>query len=856
MGTDALGNDGLGTGALGTGADVLAAAAWECAGTPAGELAGPEGLGGATLRWTPAAVPGTVAGALRAAGVPERSTAELDGQDWWFRCRFAGPEAAAGAGPDGSGTASAYLLELSGLATVADVWLNGRHLVRSETMFAPHRIRIGELAADNELVVRCSALQPLLGPRRPRPRWKTAGASHQSLRWFRTTLLGRQPGWVATPAPVGPWRPVHLVSAPGTRIVRKRVVATCPPADEPGEGRGTVTVELVCATDGNSVPGAVLEVAGTRSALVVEGRGDQVTIRGSADLVEVERWWPHTHGPQPLYPVAVEVGPDRLELGSVGFRTVEVDDDGGGFTLSVNGVPLFCRGGCWYPIDPVSFTATDDDLGATLSLVRECGMNMVRIPGGTVYEEDRFFSLCDRLGVMVWQDAMFAFLDPPDDPGFLATVTDELTGVLTGAACHPSLAVVCGGQELEEQPAMFGLSRDTWPSTLTHVVVADLAADCAPGVPYLTSSPSGGDPPFRVDRGVSHYTGVGVFMRPLDDLRRAEPRFVSEGLAFSIPPERATVDDRCGGARQAGHDPSWKRAVHHDTGGSWDLEDVRDHYVGVLFGEDPATLRRHDPERALDLGRAAVTQVMAEAAAEWRRPGSGCAGMLLVGLRDLRVGAGWGVIDALGRPKAPWYALARACRPVAVLATDEGLNGLALHLVNDGGRPVPGRLTVQLFTGDHLAEEATAHVELPARGGIDVPADSLFDGFRDLTYAYRFGPRSYELVVARLSDGLGRTLAETGYLPGGAARPLQAEIGLQAGVERADGETWSLTVSTRRFAHFVCVDVPGFRPANSWFHLPPGGSTVIPLRPEGSPEDVPRGQVRALNSVTPASVSP
>ncbi len=309
------------------------------------------------------------------------------------------------------------------------------------------------------------------------------------------------------------------------------------------------------------------------------------------------------------------------------------------------------------------------------------------------------------------------------------------------------------------------------------------------------------------------------------------------------------------GARQAGHDPAWKRSVHHDTGGSWDLEDVRDHYVGHLFGEEPALLRRQDPGRALDLGRAAVAHVMAEAVAEWRRPDSPCAGLLLVGLRDLRVGAGWGVIDALGRPKAPWFTLARACRPIAVLLTDEGLNGLGVHLVNDTAVDLCGRLSLALYSRDHCLEKADRAVEVPARGGITVPSSSLFDGFRDVTYAYRFGPHGHELVVASLLDGDGAVLSRTSYLPGGLSRPVQAEIGLQAHLEPADDQVWSLSVSTRRCAQFVFVDVPGFRAADSWFHLEPDGTAVTRLYPERGRDLVPSGQVRALNSAEGARVS-
>jgi beta-mannosidase len=427
--------------------------------------------------------------------------------------------------------------------------------------------------------------------------------------------------------------------------------------------------------------------------------------------------------------------------------------------------------------------------------------------------------------------------------------------VLASVSSHPSLSVVCGGQELEEQPAMFGLSRDRWSSPMTSTVIAGLARTLAPGVPYLTSSPSGGSLPFQADQGVSHYTGVGVFLRPLDDLRRSDVRFVSEGLAFAVPPERETVDEVCGGARRSGHDPDWKQAIHHDTGGSWDLEDVRDHYVEVLFGEDPTLLRRDDPERALDLGRAAVAHVMEAAMAEWRRPGSRCAGFLLVGLRDLRAGAGWGVIDALGRPKAPWFALARASQPVALLMTDEGLNGLALHLVNDGAHQVVGEVHVEVYSAEHCIDQGRSGVTVPPRSGVDLVAEDLFDGFRDLTYAYRFGPRSAELVVARLIAESGEVLATGRFLPDGPRRPLRGEVGLQAILQPVDEQSWSLSVATRRFAEFVSVDVPGFRPDDSWFHLEPGGSVTIGLHHQGTGPDTPKGQVRALNSVEVARIS-
>ena len=486
-----------------------------------------------------AQTPGTTAAALQAVGAVDAPSDRLDGQDWWYRVRFDRPEAP---------VADGWVLRLEGLATLSDVWLNGRHLLHSESMFAAHRIPVDALEDGNELCIRFAALDPVLGQRRPRPRWKVRGVSSQNLRWFRTTLLGRQTGWAVIPAPVGPWRPVSLRVAAPVEVVTSHVVATCPsgPGPDPGPGAVSVTIEVTGAqfTADGGPPVAELRVAGRSAPLDVGVEEGRVVVSGEVHLDEVARWWPHTHGDQPLYPVTAVVDGTELDLGEVGFRTIETDRVDGGFQLSVNGVPVFCRGACWYPIDPVGYRPSDEEVTSSVDLARAAGMNMLRIPGGTVYEEERFFLACDRAGILVWQDMMLGPVDPPDDQEFLDVMVDEAVAVLDRAARHPSLTVVCGGQEIEEQAAMFGLPRERWRSPIIHDVLPALLANRYPGLPYVSSSPAGGDLPFQVDAGVSHYFGVGVYLYPLSDLRRAEPRFVSEGLAFSIPPEPTTIEEQ------------------------------------------------------------------------------------------------------------------------------------------------------------------------------------------------------------------------------------------------------------------------------------------------------------------------
>ena len=204
----------------------------------------------------------------------------------------------------------------------------------------------------------------------------------------------------------------------------------------------------------------------------------------------------------------------------------------------MNGVPVFCRGAGWYPIDPVGYQPSDDEISSSVDLARAAGMNLLRIPGGTVYEEDRFFRACDRAGILVWQDMMLGLPTHPTTRTSSMRWSTRPTDVLDRSTRHPSLAVVCGAQELEQQPAMLGLQRERWRSPVIHDVLPALLAHRYPGLPYVSSSPSGGDLPFQVDAGVAHYYGVGIYQFPLSDLRtcRAPVRHRRPGL---LDPSRA-----------------------------------------------------------------------------------------------------------------------------------------------------------------------------------------------------------------------------------------------------------------------------------------------------------------------------
>jgi beta-mannosidase len=823
---------------------------WE-AGSSAPD-ANPDPASIAGIEWIPATVPGTAAAALRDAGRwAPGETRDLDAEDWWFRTRFEAEPAAQG---------EELVLHLDGIATVAEVYLNGSLLLESDSMFAAHAVDVGGLlrAGANELAIRCRALAPLLRvPRKPRARWRTRLADN-GLRFFRTMLLGRAPGVAPGPAAVGPWRPV--------RLQRRRLFAVDrleTRAELDGED-GVLSVRASLRGLGGELPQAVeVELSGPSgshsTALTLEAGGDGVAVSGTLRVPAVARWWPHTHGEPVLHEVRLRVatgsGSAAVEVGRVGFRDLDpggrgnvVDD---GLDLRVNGVRVFARGAVWTPLDPVGLAPPEAELRQTLESARDAGMNMLRIAGTAAYESAAFHDLCDELGILVWQDFMFANFDYPiADAAFQATVESEARQALATVSGRPSLAVLCGNSEVEQQAAMMGLDPALGRGELFGELLPRLCSEACPGVPYLPSAPCGpkGEMPFRTDGGIANYFGVGGYRRPLADARAADVRFASECLAFANVPGEGMVEEILG-AGFAGSDlegPRWKAGVTRDAGADWDFEDVRDHYLQLLFGIDPAQLRQAEPERYLELSRIASGEAMAAVFGEWRRAGSPCAGGLMLWLRDLAPGAGWGLLDSNGAAKVAYHHLRRALAPTAVWMTDEGLNGVDVHLAHDGPEPLAARLRIALYRDfEQPVGEACEEIELPAHGAATHSVEGLLGRFADASWAYRFGPPAQDLIVASLECGAGEgaeTISQAVFFPD--ARPVAPEaadrLGLEARVEPGPDGSLVLALECRRLVYGLRIHSAGLTPEDDALSLEPGTRRHVVLHP-GTGE--PRGKI-------------
>jgi beta-mannosidase len=765
----------------------------------------------------PARVPGTAAGALRDAGLWQPDDPrDFDAEEWWFSTRFPAERAAAH---------DEVILRFDGVATVFEATLNDEAIVDGTSMFGRPSVDVGELlVGDNELTIRCLPLRELLvKPRLPRARWRTRVVDDGNLRFFRTTVLGRAPGFAPHPAPVGPWRPVVLERRRRVAVDQLTVRTWLEGGD------GILSVRVAVRGIGTAPP--------RRLEAVVEGpSGDAwsttlVLVDGTAtDELRIERparWWPHTHGNSALYTFRLLFDDAELDARRVGFRSVEspgaVETDG--VDLRLNGVPVFARGAVWTPVDPVGYSS--GDVHAAVACARDAGMNMLRLPGTGVYEDDAFYDACDELGVLLWQDFMFANLDYPEaDPAFRQTVEEEARDVLERIGWRPSLAVACGNSEIEQQVAMLGLEPRLGRSELFGELLPGLVAEVAPDALYVPSAPTGGDLPFRPDSGVANYYGVGAYLRPLEDARRANILFAAECLAF------ANVADVEGLGAATPTDPDWKHGVPRDNGATWDFEDVRDHYFRLLFSLDPDVIRFEDPERYLELSRAVTGEVMAETFGEWRRQGSPTRGALILWLRDVLPGTGWGLLDHRGEPKVAWHHVRRAFAPVAVWMTDEGLGGVDVHVANDGPHRLRADLRIALYRHYEVpVDGATAPIELPSHGALTRNIETLLGRFVDASWAYRFGPPAQHAIVASLERD-GSLLSQAVRFPAGrpCRRESRSNLGLEASAER-DRTGTVISIRTRRLAYGVRLQALGWSPSDDAFCVEPGHERRVNLAP-------------------------
>lgn len=643
----------------------------------------------------PAQVPGHVHLDLHRAGVIpdpfermyERAVAWVDDADWLYECTFAVDELELA----GGGRA---LLRFEGLDTVADVRLDGELIGSFDNMHVPHEIdvsgRLGpgvhvlEVQFSSALRVGLERRQALLEARPELEPFQTGLTPRTMVRKAQYHF-----GWDWGPVlrGCGIWKPVTLVSVPRARIARWRhdVSFGAPSAAAKvalqieADGPASAMVATLRGPDGAPVASASAPVESGASAVVLP-------------VPAPERWWPNGYGEPALYDLEMTLldGDAVVDVrrARIGLRTVELVTDldaaGATFHFRVNGVPVYAKGANWIPDDSFPARSTRDRIGALVRMASDCGMNMLRIWGGGLYESEEFYDACDELGILVWQDFAYACAFYPEDGDAAEVAAQEARSVIERLRHRASLALWCGNNENQwlGRLDVWGAVPRVLGERLYDEVLPAVVADLDPSRPYWPGSPWGGDEPNSQAAGDCHDWNVWHGAGDWRHYEECRARFVSE-FGFSAPPALATLGEFLDEADLGVDTPAMR--WHDKTAKGYET------YLGyiALHYPEPATI-----DDLVYYGQCNQADAMRFGIEHFRRLRPHNMGTLVWQLNDCWPVQSWAWVDYRLRPKAAWYAAKRLYAPLLVSLWHDG--GRAhVHLVNDAPEPVAGRLVVR-----------------------------------------------------------------------------------------------------------------------------------------------------------------
>jgi beta-mannosidase len=488
-----------------------------------------------------AAVPGDVhldlmrAGLLADPFVGTNSDGALwmEQKDWWYRREFETP-------PDLAGRRA--LLVFHGLDCFASVWVNGRLLGSSANMFMRHEFdATGVLrpGGRNELVVRLAA---------PAHSIRIDGAHAGLPTWSPERLFCRKAqmsfGWDIAPrlVTIGIWRPVELVLVDRARITDFRAALVR------FEGRDALVrveaeVEWLDAAAGEGrLSGTIGGTVWEEKVALRPGRNSfsrEVLVRGAP------RWMPIGYGKPALIEATAELesGGRKLDERRVrtGLRTIELvmepqPSGATSFRFRVNGRDVFVTGLNWTPLDAIFARVTPERITAALESLAKIGCNMLRVWGGGVYESPHFYSECDRLGIMIWQDFMMACGWYPQTDEFTAALEAEARQAVRDLRGHPCIALWAGDNECDQVADWGNRALVPAKNRLTRAVLPRVCRELDPAVPFVPSSPwspSGAHWSSQTEGDYHCYTHGQDYRK--SDLWKAHPRFMSEFGRLSLP---------------------------------------------------------------------------------------------------------------------------------------------------------------------------------------------------------------------------------------------------------------------------------------------------------------------------------
>ncbi|MET8727530.1 glycoside hydrolase family 2 protein [Streptomyces parvus] len=609
-------------------------------------------------------------------------------------------------------------LVFEGLDTAARITFDGREVGATRNMHRTYRFDVTGLTGRLEVdfasaYTEAEAVRAITGDR--------PNVYPEPFQYIRKMASSFGWDWGPTLVTAGIWRPVRLEHWSTARLASVRPLVTV------DEATGNVEVRLqVERTTGGANASLLARATVAGETAEVRFEGDEAVLRLAVDAPQL--WWPRGYGDQPLYDLDVTLSDEDGQLDAwhrrIGFRTIELDRTadarGSGFTLVVNGERVFARGVNWIPDDVFPSRVTPERYRTRLGQAADANVDLVRIWGGGIYEDEAFYDVCDELGLMVWQDFLFACAAYPEEQPLRGEIEAEARDNVVRLMPHPSLVLWNGNNEnlwgFRDWDWEPGLAGDSWGEGYYLGLLPRLVAELDPTRHYAAGSPWSGSwdhHPNDPDHGTYHSWEVWN-RQDYAEYRANVPRFVAE-FGWQAPPAMATLRRTLPNEVLAPDSPGMLHHQKAEDGNGKLNRGVARHF----------TLPEGDFDRWHYLTQVVQARAVAAGIEHWRSHWPTCAGTVVWQLNDCWPVSSWAAIDGDDRLKPLHHELRRvyADRLLTLQPSDEGL---VLAAVNQA--PTEWRTTVtlrRLEADGATVSQGTYEVSVAARSvaRLPVPAE-------------------------------------------------------------------------------------------------------------------------------------
>lgn len=802
--------------------------------------------------WYPATVPGVVHTDLLQNKIiedpffrlNERGLQWIDKEDWVYETCFT----------LAAGMMRKENMELvfEGLDTYADVYLNDECILKADNMFRRWSIPIRQYIREENNILKVYFHSPV---KIDVPKWdalpyqypasndqsENGGLFNKKISIF-ARKAGYHYGWDWGPRLVtsGIWRPVYIRAWSDLRINDVFIEQK-----EVGAGRAVIAGHVELDAD-KDMDGVLVTITDEVTGRVLgEWQADlkRGTNRVTVDFVlhKPKLWWSNGLGEPFLYRFRTDIiaGGELLDSKTerVGIRSLKVvhqpDKDGHTFYIELNGRPVFAKGANYIPSDNFLPRVTPENYKKTILDAAGVNMNMLRVWGGGIYENDVFYDLCDEYGIMIWQDFMFACSMYPAEGALLDNIHQEAVDNVKRLRNHACIALWCGNNECQDAWLGWGWKREIerqnkeyadkiWAQYRQqyHVTLPGVVREYAPGTFYWSSSPFAfeGEMSGTTD-GDRHYWSVWHGKAPISDYDSEKSRFFSE-YGFQSFPEFESVK------RYAPYPEDWdirsEVMMSHQRGGDHANELIETYLLNEY--KKPRDFRAFLYMNHVLQGDAIKTAIESH-----RRQMPYNMGTLFWQHNDCWPVASWASRDYYGRWKAQHYYVRKAYDDILISPVVEG-DDLKVYAVSDRLENTSGRLQLQVCQFDgtvvHHWDKSVGISGNDSRVCFSAPLAKLLEGAN----------RGTVYVRVDYTDKSGRVY-HNNYCLGKQKDMDYPKVDLQTEVRSIEGG-YEVTVSADKFARAVCLSVADNESvySDNYFDVQPKSSVQVQVRTRLSAE--------------------